>query len=175
MFEKRALGAEIFRERKYPFLGHLRKDEKVAALTLTSMLTMLCANAGISNSGSPRQYCLFFNAASDVPLALLWAALFLLRCNPSGGCTCPDAKAVFNASNKQKPATCMRWLAELVGLELRNVVAKYRLERSHGFPGIRPNSGHRDYSRLSCGVWETQLGPKPGCQQGCFARALVDR
>ena len=42
------------------------------------------------------------------------------------------------------------WLAEQVGLELRNVVAKYPFERSHGFPGIQPNSGHRDYSRLSC-------------------------
>lgn len=69
MSEKRALGAEIFRERKYPFLGHLRKDEKVAALTLTSMLAMLCFGAGILNNGSPRQYCSSFNAASDVPLA----------------------------------------------------------------------------------------------------------
>jgi hypothetical protein len=97
MSEKRALGAEIFRERKYPFLGHLRKDEKVAALTLTSMLALLCFNAEISNSEPPGQYCLCFNAASDVPLAaLLWAALLLPRC--SGGCRCPDAKAVFNAS-----------------------------------------------------------------------------
>jgi hypothetical protein len=63
MSEKRALGAEIFRERKYPFLGHLRKDEKVAALTLTSMLATLCFNAGIrssANSSKPlcnRQHC----------------------------------------------------------------------------------------------------------------------
>jgi hypothetical protein len=42
------------------------------------------------------------------------------------------------------------------GLELRNVVAKYPFERSHRFPGIQPNSGHRDYSRLSCGVEDTQ-------------------
>src|SRR5215217_318351 len=52
----------------------------------------------------------------------------------------------------------LNWLAELVGFELRNVVAKYRLERSHGFPGIRPNPGHRDYSRLSCGVWKRSSG-----------------
>jgi hypothetical protein len=50
-------------------------------------------------------------------------------------------------------------LAEVVGLELRNVVAKYPFERSRRFPGIQPNSGHRDYSRLSCGVGDTQLGP----------------
>src|SRR6516164_5004539 len=50
-------------------------------------------------------------------------------------------------------------LAGHVGLELRNVVAKYPFERSRRFPGVQPNSGHRDYSRLSCGVEETPLGP----------------
>jgi hypothetical protein len=30
-------------------------------------------------------------------------------------------------------------VAGVVGLELRNVVAKYPFERSHGFPGIQPN------------------------------------
>ena len=39
-----------------------------------------------------------------------------------------------------------------VRLELRNVVAKYPFERSHRFPVIQPNSGRRDYSRLSCGL-----------------------
>jgi hypothetical protein len=29
--------------------------------------------------------------------------------------------------------------------DLRNVVAKYPFERSHGFPRIQPNSVHRDY------------------------------
>jgi hypothetical protein len=43
--------------------------------------------------------------------------------------------------------------------ELRNVAANYLFERSHKFPGIQPNSGRRDYSRLSCGVAETQLRP----------------
>jgi hypothetical protein len=47
----------------------------------------------------------------------------------------------------------------LVGLELRNVAANYPFERSHRFPGIQPNSGHRDYSRVSCDVGDTQLGP----------------
>jgi hypothetical protein len=32
-------------------------------------------------------------------------------------------------------------VAEVVGLELRNVVAKYSFESSHGFPEIQPNSG----------------------------------
>src|SRR5262249_21530082 len=50
-------------------------------------------------------------------------------------------------------------------------------ERSHRFQGIQPNSGHRDYSRLSCGVEDTQLGPACGdidscahapCQSGYF-------
>ncbi len=39
-----------------------------------------------------------------------------------------------------------------VRFELRNVAANYPFERSHKFPGIQPNSGRRDYSRLSCGV-----------------------
>ena len=34
--------------------------------------------------------------------------------------------------------------------DLRNVVAKYPFERSHRFSVIQPNSGCRDYSRLSC-------------------------
>src|SRR2546427_514053 len=43
--------------------------------------------------------------------------------------------------------------------DLENVVAKYPFERPHKFPGIQPNSGHRDYSRLSCRAGEMQLGP----------------
>ena len=46
-----------------------------------------------------------------------------------------------------------------VRLELRNVVANYPFERSHRFPVIQPNSGHGDYSRVSCAVGDTQLGP----------------
>jgi len=66
-------------------------------------------------------------------------------------------------------------LAGHVRLELRNVVAKYPFERAHGFPGIQPNSGHRDYSRLSCGAGETQLGPNARISAAMLARALVDR
>jgi hypothetical protein len=47
-----------------------------------------------------------------------------------------------------------------VRLELRNVAAKYPFERSHGFPGIQPNSSDRDYSRLSCAAGEMPLGPR---------------
>src|SRR5919201_611816 len=42
--------------------------------------------------------------------------------------------------------------------DLRNVVANYLFERSHRFAGIQPNSGHGDYSHLSCGAGDTQLG-----------------
>jgi hypothetical protein len=52
-------------------------------------------------------------------------------------------------------------LAGVGGFELRNVVANYPTEESHRFAGIHPNSGHRDYSRLSCGGRNTQLGS--GC------------
>ena len=41
-------------------------------------------------------------------------------------------------------------LAGHVRFELRNVVANYPFERSERFPVIQPNSGRRDYSRLSC-------------------------
>jgi hypothetical protein len=38
--------------------------------------------------------------------------------------------------------------------------------QSRGFPRSKPNSGHGDYSRLSCGVENTQLGPTtPGQDQ----------
>jgi hypothetical protein len=40
----------------------------------------------------------------------------------------------------------------VVGLELRNVVANYPFEIPRRFPGIQPNSDHRDRSRLSCGA-----------------------
>jgi hypothetical protein len=43
---------------------------------------------------------------------------------------------------------------------LGNVAAKYPFERSHGFPGIQPNSSDRDYSRLSCAAGEMPLGPR---------------
>jgi hypothetical protein len=49
--------------------------------------------------------------------------------------------------------------SEVVGLELRNVVAKYLFETSHRFAGMQPNSDLGDYSRLSCGAEDTQLGP----------------
>src|SRR6266480_7288479 len=42
--------------------------------------------------------------------------------------------------------------------DLRNVVANYPFEKSLRFAGIQPNSGHRDHSRLSCDVVDTQLG-----------------
>jgi hypothetical protein len=59
--------------------------------------------------------------------------------------------------------------------DLRNVVANYPVERWHGFPASQPNSGHGDYSRLSCGVQETQFGPDARISAGMLARALVDR
>jgi hypothetical protein len=51
-------------------------------------------------------------------------------------------------------------VAEVVGFELRNVVANYPFERSHRFARIKPTSGHRDHSRLSCGARDTSSGPK---------------
>ena len=57
--------------------------------------------------------------------------------------------------------------------DLRNVDANYPLERSHRFAGIQPNSGHTDYSRLSCSIEETQLGPRARSQQAFLRGRLV--
>jgi hypothetical protein len=67
--------------------------------------------------------------------------------------------------SKRKSAHCV---AGVEGLELRNVDSNYLFERSHRFAGIQPNSGFGDYSRLSCGVGDTQLGRRPGSRQGCL-------
>ena len=40
-------------------------------------------------------------------------------------------------------------------------------------PGPSQSSGHRDYSRLSCGAGDTQLGPSAGISADILARALV--
>src|SRR5262245_31239876 len=61
--------------------------------------------------------------------------------------------------------------------DLRNVVAKYPFQMSHRVPGIQPNSGHRDYSRLSCGVEDTQtfsLLP-PGVEVGLVLAAPIPK
>ena len=71
---------------------------------------------------------------------------------------CPTLSIVRSTTSHREPACGFRpdCVAGVVGLELGNVVAKYPFERPHKFSGIQPNSGHRDYSRLSCGVAETQ-------------------
>ena len=51
--------------------------------------------------------------------------------------------------------------------DLRNVVANYPFESSCRFPGIQPNSGHRDYSRLSCAVGIRSSGQVLGSLQAC--------
>jgi hypothetical protein len=51
--------------------------------------------------------------------------------------------------------------------DLRNVGANYPFERAQDLRGIQPNSGDRDYSRLSCGIGDTQLGFRAG---GIFSK-----
>jgi hypothetical protein len=74
--------------------------------------------------------------------------------HPQLALRCPVAQ-IFAIQARPQRRHC---LVDVVGLELRNVVAKYPFERSHEFLGIQPNSGHRDYSRLSCAVWERSSG-----------------
>jgi hypothetical protein len=53
--------------------------------------------------------------------------------------------------------------------DLRNVGANYPFERSHRFAEIQPNSGHRDYSRLSCDGGRRRSGLVPGSRQDAYA------
>src|SRR5439155_5875375 len=74
--------------------------------------------------------------------------------------------AVLNSARRRPDC-----VAGLRRLELRNVVAKYVFESSCRFPGIQSNSGYRDYSRLSCGVGQMQLGLGPASEQA-FLRGV---
>jgi hypothetical protein len=64
----------------------------------------------------------------------------------------PSRSHTPTTANKSVSTSQTCCVAGHVGLELRNVVAKYPFERSHRFPGIQSDSCHRDYSRLSCRV-----------------------
>ena len=96
--------------------------------------------------------------------------------------------AAVSARRLHQPLDLRRWhcptpqsaggndcVAGHVGLELRNVGKNYPFERSRRFSEIQPNSGPRDYSRLSCGGGETQLGISAGISAGFLARALGHR
>ena len=82
--------------------------------------------------------------------------LFALRSPGSVSPLCPTCAPVKanGAARKahERDKCCVR------GLELRNVVANYPFENLRGFSGSEPNSGHGDYSRLSCSAGDTQLG-----------------
>src|SRR6266481_940940 len=54
--------------------------------------------------------------------------------------------------------------------DLRNVAANYPFERAHRFAGIQPNSGDRDYSRLSCAAGEMPLGSRVA---GIFSKRVM--
>jgi hypothetical protein len=53
--------------------------------------------------------------------------------------------------------------------------AKYPFEGSHRLAGIQPNSGHREDSRLSCGIEEMQLGPSPADLRQVFCADVGHR
>src|SRR2546430_17012633 len=76
--------------------------------------------------------------------------------------------AVLNSARRRPDC-----VAGHVRLELRNVGAKYPFERSNRFARIQPNSSHGDYSRLSCGVEETQLGRSARISAALLARTLA--
>jgi hypothetical protein len=65
------------------------------------------------------------------------------------------------------------WPAGHVRLELKNVGKNYPFERSHRFREPS-HSGYGDYSRLSCDVEDTQLGPCAGSQQARFRGCSIE-
>jgi hypothetical protein len=69
------------------------------------------------------------------------------------------------------------WLTgtRLRGFELRNVVTKYRFERSRRFPESSPILTTRDYSRLSCGAGIPQLGPSQNLGRDTCAGVVLHR
>src|SRR2546430_2403053 len=88
---------------------------------------------------------------SPGPASFIRGPKSALPSNPRGGGRVPEwgpLGSVRGALSNERPYR-----------DLENVVAKYPFERPHKFPGIQPNSGHRDYSRLSCRAGEMQLGP----------------
>jgi hypothetical protein len=50
-------------------------------------------------------------------------------------------------------------MAGVGGLELRNPYLSHVFEKTRQLAAARPKSAIRDYSRLSCGVADTQVGP----------------
>jgi hypothetical protein len=58
--------------------------------------------------------------------------------------------------------------------DLGNVGANYPFEKSRRFAGM-PNFDHRDYSRLSCGVEDTQLALTASNSSGVLTQMLVNR
>jgi hypothetical protein len=58
--------------------------------------------------------------------------------------------------------------------DLRNVVAKYPFERSLSFPGIRPNSSHGDYSRLTAALSPTGLSEEFGSDPSAGSTIRAD-
>src|SRR6516164_11134350 len=125
--------------------------------------------------GHPPHHSITSSAATSNVCGIARPSAFaVLRLTTSSNFTvCWTGKSPgFSPEKRCRETDCM---AGHVRLELRNVVAKYPFERSHGFQGIQPNSGYRDYSCLSCGVWETQLGPNARISAGMLARTLVNR
>jgi hypothetical protein len=76
---------------------------------------------------------------------------------------CARHRRLLRARRKRRRSSANGWwrpdcVAGHVRFELRNVAANYPFERSHRFAGIQPKYGHRDCSRLSCGIWICSSG-----------------
>src|SRR5262249_39634891 len=104
------------------------------------------------------------------PLFLFISAPFYKPYSPATSLHTGVVPPLGGAVYEPQRADCV---AGHVGLELRNVDANYPFERSHRFAGIQPNSGFGDYSRLSCGVGDTQLGRGMPQRRYCIRKILI--
>src|SRR5919197_56261 len=84
-----------------------------------------------------------------------------------------DAKALRPIPQPRHGPQRTDCVAGHVRFELRSVVANYPFERSDRFPGIRPNFGRRDHSRLSCsaGIVGHRRGRHWHCRKPLVAAA----
>jgi hypothetical protein len=90
----------------------------------------------------------FYVANSSGGSLTVCSPAFPASCGETAGFNAFDVRMVNFQSTPLRPRPIIpatpTWPTENVGLELRNVVANYPFESSRGFPGSKPNSGHRD-------------------------------
>jgi hypothetical protein len=147
----------------------------------------LCRDMGRGRAATAAEGPRAKRPARSAPITASWSSSWFTARSPTD-CPPPGADARSRSTKRQEcrlggnsaalsyadlERTCSQrrdCLAGHEGLELRNVAANYPFERAHRFAGTQPNSGDRDYSRLSCAAGEMPLGPRVA---GIFSKRLM--